>query len=121
MFNYTDLKTTELRPVENILHAFQGACRRAKVKDLQFRDLRRTFATRLHRKRVDPLLIQRLLRHSSFKISEEVYIRSNLRMMREALENAGSGNVFPAEVEHYWNTEERRKGKAALSAYFSAN
>jgi len=85
VFNYFDPIQKRLRPVKSIKVAFLNACRRSKLKNLQFRDLRRTFSSRLHENGVDPLIIQRLLRHSSFTISEQVYIQSNMRMMKEAV------------------------------------
>ena len=105
VFNYLDPHTNELRPVLSIQHAFRTACRKARVSNLQFRDLRRTFSTRLHEKGLDPLIIQRLLRHSSFKISEEVYIQSSLRMMKEALEKASQVAEKPANVVQIRNAE----------------
>jgi len=77
-----------LRPVWSIEHAFQAACRRAKIENLQFRDPGRTYGTRLHAKGIDPLIIQRLLRHSTFRISEQVEIQSSIRMMKEAVNKA---------------------------------
>jgi integrase len=86
VFNYEDPKTAEFRPITSIQHSFTAACRRAGIKGLQFRDLRRTCATRLHESGVDPLVASRFLRHSSVKLSSEVYIQSSQRFMRQELE-----------------------------------
>ena len=121
VFNYLDSRTKEFRAVSSIQHAFCNACRRAGIQNLQFRDLRRTFATRLHQSGVDPLIIQRLLRHSSFKISEQVYIQSNLRMMKEAVEKARRGTEKQENLEHIWNTERPGKEETPLSSWISMN
>ncbi len=85
VFNYEDPGTGELRPIRTCQHAFEGARRRAKIDGLEFRDLRRTSATRLHEAKVDPLIVSRLLRHSGAKISAEVYIRSSMDLMKKAM------------------------------------
>ncbi len=85
VFTYYDRKIKKIRQVKSIKVAFGNACKRANITAFQFRDCRRTYASRLHEQGVDPLIIQRLLRHSSFKISEQVYIQSNLKMMKEAV------------------------------------
>lgn len=121
IFNYNDPRTGEYRPLSSIQHGFQGACRRAKIKSLQFRDLRRTFGTRLHQNGVDPLIIQRLLRHSSFKISEQVYIQSNLRMMRAAVDGAASRAAKPVKMEHIWNTDNSSDEKTPVNPWISMN
>lgn len=100
VFNYLDPHTNELRPIRSIQHAFQTACRKAGITGLQFRDLRRTFSTRLHEKGLGLLIIQRLLRHSSRRISAEVYIQTSMRMMKEALEKISSREEKPANLEH---------------------
>ncbi|HUU36914.1 MAG TPA: tyrosine-type recombinase/integrase [Candidatus Desulfaltia sp.] len=124
VFNYYDSRTGKLRPVESIEHAFQAACRRAKIKDLQFRDLRRTYGTRLHEKGVDPLIIQRLLRHSSFRISEQVYIQSSMKMMKEAVNGTGKktkDETIPEKLEQNWNNEGLEKAGILVSPWLSRN
>lgn len=86
VFNYQDPRNGRFRPITTIQHAFQAACRRASIQGLQFRDLRRTCATRLHESGVDPLVVSRFLRHSSVRISSDVYIQSSLRLMKRELE-----------------------------------
>jgi excisionase family DNA binding protein len=86
VFTYTDRATREVKPIRSIYRGFHGACKRAGIKDFQFRDLRTTAATRWHEQGVDPLVISRaVLRHSSFKISEQFYIRSSVEHMKDAL------------------------------------
>ncbi len=125
VFNYFDPRTNELRPIQSILHAFRGACRRADIVNLQFRDLRRTFGTRLHQNGTDPLIIQRLLRHSSFKISEQVYIQSSLKMMKDAVNKVNTETEKksnnPVNLAHIWNMKEQQKKETPLSPWFSMN
>ena len=104
VFNYEDPGTGELRPVGTCQHAFEGARRRAKIEGLEFRDLRRTCATRLHEANVDPLIVSRLLRHSSAKISAEVYIQSSMKLMKKAMNEADKepGNRHPSQPN--WST-----------------
>jgi integrase len=121
VFNYSDPRTGRYRPISSIQHGFQAACKRAKVMGLQFRDLRRTFGTRLHQKGVDSLIIQRLLRHSSFKISEQVYIQSNMRMMREAVNGRAGKPTASAKMEHIWNTEGSGEKRTPVNPWLSMN
>ena len=121
VFNYLDPHTNELRPIRSIQHAFQTACRKAGITGLQFRDLRRTFSTRLHEKGLDLLIIQRLLRHSSPRISAEVYIQTSMRMMKEALEKISSREEKPASLEQIWNMGRMEKDKQLLNPWFSVN
>ena len=97
VFNYENPGTGEYRPITTIRRSFKEACRRAGIEGLQFRDLRRTCATRLHEAGVDPLLVSRLLRHSSMKISSEVYIQSSMKLMKKALAEVDSGPVKTAK------------------------
>ncbi len=84
MFNYLDPGTGDYRPITTCRRAFEAARRRAKIEGLEFRDLRRTCATRLHEAGIDPLLIQRFLRHSSFRMTGKVYVQSSMKMMSDA-------------------------------------
>lgn len=125
VFNYLDPRTGEYRPIKSIQHAFQAACRRAGIEDFQFRDLRRSTSTRLHEAGVDLLVISRLLRHSSTKISTEVYIQSSLKMLKEALKKVDKAGVRKVSLlsylEHNWNTEELDKKKTPTISLFSMN
>ena len=111
IFNYKDPATGELRPIRSCQHAFEAARRRAKIVGLEFRDLRRTCATRLHEAKIDLLIVSRLLRHSNTKISAEVYIQSSMNLMKKAMNEADkepenrppsrpNGNTTRTYLEH---------------------
>jgi len=118
LFPYEDETTGEVRGLKDFKRAWVNACRRANITGLQFRDLRRTYASRLHEKGIDPLLIQRLLRHSSFRISEQVYIQSSMRMMKEAVEKLND-NSDSGDVRVTWNKNKKKLNYVKLP--FSAN
>ena len=97
VFTHVDQATKEVKPLKDIFRGFYNACRRAGIKDLQFRDLRTTASTRWHEKGLDPLVISRaVLRHSSLKMSEDFYIRSSTQHMRDALNKAN----FDTQLAH---------------------
>ena len=104
IFNYKDPRTGELRPIRSCQHAFDAARRRAKIEGLEFRDLRRTGATRLHEAGVDPLIVSRLLRHSSAKISAEVYIQSSMNLMKKVMNEADEESENKPPSRPNWNT-----------------
>ncbi|MFC2161054.1 tyrosine-type recombinase/integrase [Acidobacteriota bacterium] len=104
IFNYHDFGTGELRPIRTCQHAFEGACRRTKIEGLEFRDLRRTCATRLYEAGVDPLIVSRFLRHSSAKNSTEVYIQSCMNLMKKAMNEADKEAEYRPPSRPNWNT-----------------
>ncbi|MCK4818782.1 site-specific integrase, partial [bacterium] len=104
MFNYLDPRTGEYRPITTCRRAFDAARRRAKIEGLEFRDLRRTCSTRLHEAGVDPLLIQKLLRHSSFRMTGKVYIQSSIQMMKNALNEVDKEPV-PSPIQSTIRTD----------------
>ena len=53
------------KPYTDVKRAFDGACRRAGVKNLRFHDLRHTFASRLVRRGADLKIVQELMGHAS--------------------------------------------------------
>ena len=59
------------KKINDVQTGFSNACRRAGIEDLQFRDLRRTFATRLMRKGVGIYTISKLLGHASVTMTEK--------------------------------------------------
>jgi integrase len=118
---YEDFRSGVIRPIRSIQHAFSAACRRAKISNLQFRDMRRTFASRLHESGMDPLMIQRLLRHSCFKISEQVYIQSNMKSLKAALRSFEEKQPLAVDLERKWNSETAKDGQTPLNPFLCAN
>ena len=59
----TGLKLTTFR------HAWEGACKAAKISGLRFHDLRHTFATRLRSKGVHEMDIMTLLGHTTLQMT----------------------------------------------------
>ena len=112
----------EDKPMKSVKTAFSTACKRVAIKGLQFRDLRRTYSSRLHEKGVDALVISRLLRHSSFKISEQVYIQSNLKMMKEAVEKlAAKQSKSQESCDNLVTKRQSEKSKTFATIPFSMN
>ena len=85
VFLYEDPKTGKRRPVKTVRRAFLMACRRACIKDLTFHDLRHTVGSRLISKGTDPVSVKNILGHSNLKTTE-IYLHSNMKQMREAVE-----------------------------------
>jgi len=104
IFNYKYPKTGKLKPIRSCQHAFGAARRRAKIGGLEFRDLRRTCATRLHEAKIDPLIVSRLLRHSSAKISAEVYIQSSMSLLKKAMNEADKEPENQSPSRPNWST-----------------
>ena len=57
------------KPLKKIRNAFLLACKRAKIKNLRFHDLRHTFATRLVLSGVDLATVSKLLGHSTIQMT----------------------------------------------------
>lgn len=125
VFNYYDPYKDELRPISTIQRSFTSACRRAGIKGLQWRDLRRSYSTRLHQMGIDPLIIQRLLRHSSFKTSEQVYIQSNMKQMKEAVnlldERIRIKPENDEDLSRIWPTKLKSRSDILVNGLFSVN
>lgn len=109
------------RPIKSIEKGFQAACKRAELLNLQFRDMRRTFASRLHESGIDPLIIQRLLRHSSFKISQEVYIQSSMESLKAALQRFEEKQPSAFDLERKRPAETKKDGQTPLNPFLCAN
>jgi integrase len=62
----------------------------AGIKDLRFHDLRRTFATDMHREGASDLTIQSSLGHSSIQMTA-IYARSDNEMLRRSLNAVADG------------------------------
>ena len=89
------------RPVKSVKIAFTNARLRAGIKDLTFHDLRHTFASRLVSKGANPVSVKNILGHANLKTTE-IYLHSNLKQMREAIELLDdcppTGRQVPAAV-----------------------
>lgn len=84
VFLYEDPKTRKLRPVKSVKRAFNMACKRASIENLVFHDLRRSAASRMVSKLVDPISVKRILGHASLKTSE-IYLHSSEEQLVEAV------------------------------------
>jgi len=73
------------KPYVDIKKAFNGACRRAGIKDLRFHDLRHPFASRLVKRGVDLIIVKELMGHASVKTTER-YLHSQAKEKRLAVE-----------------------------------
>jgi len=115
MFNYFDPETEKIRNIKTCKRSFRATCKRAGIEKLQFRDLRRTCSTRLHEDGVDPLIIQRLLRHSTFRMTGEVYIQSSLKMMKTAFDKSDNSPGKSPKIDPNWNIFRTRDQKSTDS------
>jgi integrase len=83
VFSYarTGLKLTTFR------HAWEGACKAAKIEGMRFHDLRHTFATRLRAKGVHEMDIMTLLGHTTLQMTSRYThaMPQNLRMAVDSL------------------------------------
>ncbi|HEX9429873.1 MAG TPA: site-specific integrase, partial [Candidatus Bathyarchaeia archaeon] len=57
------------RRFQDVKKAFHSACRRARIKDLRFHDLRHTFASHLVMKRADLTSVKELLGHKTLTMT----------------------------------------------------
>lgn len=67
-----------------IRKAFQSACRRVGITNLNLLDVRRTFATRIIEAGADIITVQQLLGHTSVKTTQ-IYTMSNQEQKRNAV------------------------------------
>ncbi len=84
VFTYRDPRNGKLRPLKTVRRAFVMACKRAKIENLRFHDLRHTVASRLVEKGADPVSVQILLGHANLKTTE-IYLHSGLKQMHQAV------------------------------------
>ena len=82
VFSYarTGLKLTTFR------HAWEGACKAAKISGLRFHDLRHTFATRLRSKGVHEMDIMTLLGHTTLQMTSR-YTHAMPQNLRTAVDS----------------------------------
>jgi integrase len=65
----TDKPDTVLKPYTDVKRSFASACRRAKITDFHFHDLRHTFASHLVMAGVDLTTVKELLGHKDIKMT----------------------------------------------------
>ncbi|HEY8227438.1 MAG TPA: site-specific integrase [Pyrinomonadaceae bacterium] len=82
VFSYarTGLKLTTFR------HAWEGACKAAKIQGVRFHDLRHTFATRLRAKGVHEMDIMTLLGHTTLQMTSR-YTHAMSQNLRTAVDS----------------------------------
>jgi integrase len=82
VFSYarTGLKLTTFR------HAWEGACKQARISELRFHDLRHTFATRLRAKGVHEMDIMTLLGHTTLQMTSR-YTHAMPENLRTAVDS----------------------------------
>jgi integrase len=124
VFLYDDPVTGESRAVKTVRRAFLMACRRARIKNLRFHDLRHTFGSRLIERGADPVSVKNLLGHANLKTTE-VYLHSSLGQMKNAVDLLDPKPVRTSEKDqsllHICDTESQKKRASLLNDYFSGN
>lgn len=83
----------------NLRRAFRSSCRKARIDDLHFHDLRHTFATRLVQAGVDLYKVQRLLGHKSPIMTQRYahHYPESLRDGVEILDRRRMGSTISAQ------------------------
>jgi len=108
VFLYEDPKSRKFRHVTTVRRAFTAACKRAKIKNLHFHDLRHTVGTRLIESGVDPISVKNILGHANLKTTE-IYLHSSIGQMMAAVEKlngiAPEKAENPTDLLHICDTE----------------
>ena len=99
---------------------FENACRKAKVEDFTFHDLRRTFGTRLLERGVDIVTIQRLYGHSSVLVTQN-YLHPGDEVAQEAVELLVEAPKKPETVAQIWHAEREKEQGVPATRVFSVN
>ncbi|HYX28118.1 MAG TPA: site-specific integrase [Pyrinomonadaceae bacterium] len=94
------------KPYTDIKRSFATACDKAKIRDLEWHDLRATFCTRLALTGYDAFTIKAIMGHRDMKTTER-YIRAN-RITKEV--------GFVRSVHKLATNDERPQNAAAVSA-----
>ena len=74
-----------MKPFTDINEGFKSACRRAKIYNFRFHDLRHTVATRLVEKGIDLRVVQELMAHSTI-VTTQRYMHPTPKRKLEAIE-----------------------------------
>ncbi len=93
---------------------YKAACRRAKISDLRFHDLRHTFASRLVERGADIITVKELLGHSSVKMTER-YTHSSSKQKRQAVELLGEKSQILPDLLHICDRKKEKTSKEVSS------
>ncbi len=85
---FLDEKGTNMKDIKT---AFYNACRRAKITELVFHDLRHTAGTRMLESGVGIVEISEILGHSSIELTRKRYLHPN-QSLRDAVEKLANFN-----------------------------
>jgi integrase len=96
-------------PILDIKTGFRAACRRAKLEDVRFHDLRHTFATCLRDAHVDMHMIGELLGHSWTSVTQR-YAHENWEAKKEAI--SPIEGLIANVVGTYWRTPQNEATKS---------
>ena len=104
--------------------SFKSACRKAKVEDFTFHDLRRTFGTRLLERGVNIVTISRLYGHSNVLVTQN-YLHPRDELSREAVDLLVPGASIPAEnrenLAQNWHAERDKASSLPAKLMISVN
>ncbi|MBI3601522.1 MAG: site-specific integrase [Candidatus Omnitrophica bacterium] len=97
--DYIFYNPTTLKPMGSLKRSFHTALRRAKISNFRFHDLRHTFASQLVRCGVDLYVVQKLLGHTSPKMTQRyAHLRSDqLKEAIERIDMQSKNNVYHAD------------------------
>lgn len=97
VFTRYNQKAHQHSPIKNSDKWFRVARRKAGIEDLQFRDLRTTYATRVA-EIVNPFVLQKLMRHTDIRLTQKYYVKIGQELLKEGVEklawlskNGGNG------------------------------
>lgn len=85
VFTHYNQKAHQQSPIKNSDKWFRVACRRAGIDDLQFRDLRTTYASRMA-ELVNPFVLQKLMRHTDIRLTQKYYVKIDHELLQEGVE-----------------------------------
>lgn len=72
--------------IETVSHQFKEIAKRAKIPEVSLHDLRRSFATHLAPK-INKTLLQQLIGHEDYSVTDVFYIGSNSEMVRKDMQD----------------------------------
>ena len=101
-------KTGVFRPYEDIGAGFKAACERAKIRDLRFHDLRRTFETRGLAGGANPVNIVKIMGHHSIPFSFNHYFHPTAAGLLEGLDKALNTKEYTKECSTAPPVSDRR-------------